>query len=155
MLGVGEGVQFVGSELTIGDMLTFLFRRYFTMESNISVTDSNQGSSNQFTQDAARKLIGTSHTAAEGDSPPSDQLRTSQEAVATAQKLISEKQFVVASTVLEEAVETHKDSEDIWILHLQLKSQLASSAELPKLYKLFHVAVSSCQSYPVIWEVSI
>ena len=139
------------------DVSAPLFRRYFTKENDTPVPDSDQGSSNQLKQDAARKLMGPARTLApggDGDPPPSDQLGTSEEVVAAAQQLISEKQFIVASTMLEKAIETYKDSEDVWILHLRLQSQLASSAELPELYKLFHVAVSVCQSYAVIWEVS-
>lgn len=74
--------------------------------------------------------------------------------ISSAQKLMADKQFSLASTMLEKAVETYGDSKDIWILYLRLKSQLASSAELLELYKLFHTAVSTCQSYAVIWEVS-
>lgn len=136
-------------------MFVAMCRRYFDMEESDSTpgVDGDPASSDQFTQNAARRLIGPTNLAPTMDSAPSGE-GSSQEVLASAQQLIAEKQFIVASTMLEKAVETFKNSKDIWILHLQLKSQVATSAELPELYKLFHTAVSSCQSYAVIWEVS-
>jgi hypothetical protein len=133
------------------------FRRYFAMEESEAEPQNDAPSGNQFTEDTARKLLeSTSLTTVErggGDESPLHS-KTSQDVISSARRLIAEKQFVLASTMLEKAVETHKDSEDVWILYLQLKSQMTLSADLPELYKLFHTAVSSCQSYALIWEVS-
>ena len=74
--------------------------------------------------------------------------------IGSVEKLIGEKQFGLAITMLEKAVEKNLQSSQLWILYLQLKSRLASSAELPELYMLCHKAVISCQSYAVVWEVS-
>lgn len=125
-----------------------------------SVSSSNQGTS---VQDAARKLVeenpaGLTPSVLVGEKPAhsttsNDRERAIQDTISSAQKLIADKQFSLVSTMLEKAVETYSNSEDIWILYLQLKSQMVSSGELLELYKLFHTAVSSCPSYAVIWEV--
>ena len=134
-----------------------LFRRYFSVEEVSTEHGDNPPSGSQFTQDAARKLLESANLTSAVEERVGSPLvsEPSQDVLASAQRLIAEKQFAVASTMLEKAVEAHKDSEDIWLLYLQLKSQMASPAELPGLYKLFHTAVTACQSYAVIWEVSV
>lgn len=142
-------------------VVIIIFRRYFAMETSEGHGDSDSAASNQSKsiQDAAQKLIGekpatTASPVREKDpgsnADSADSDPSIQTLVSSARKLMAERQFSLASTMLEKELETHKDSKDIWLLYLQLKSQVSSPAELAE---LFHTAVSSCQSYAVIWEV--
>lgn len=75
------------------------------------------------------------------------------DALVSARKCITEKNLSQACSVLEQALEEQRTSEQLWICYLKLRSQMASPTQLPELYQLFSRAVTTSQSYSVLLEV--
>ena len=74
------------------------------------------------------------------------------EHLSAAQDFLSEDKTQDAIEALEKGLDS-KDSEDVWLKYMSLKSEIASETELQSLYDLLAKAVSSTKSYTIMIKV--
>lgn len=74
--------------------------------------------------------------------------------VSSAQKQMAESNLQQALVTLEEGLKVWQDSEELWLLYLQIKSEVTSDSDLQSLYDLFSKAATASRSYAVILEVN-
>ena len=74
--------------------------------------------------------------------------------VSSAKKLVAESNLQQAIVTLEEGLKVRQDSEEMWLVYLQLKSEVTGDSDLQSLYGLFSKAVTVSQSYAVVLEVN-
>lgn len=71
----------------------------------------------------------------------------------SAQKLVAEGSIQQAVVTLEEGLKVCPSSEEMWLMYLQLKSEVTSDSDVQSLYGFFSNAVAVSQSYTVVLEV--